>query len=241
MVWAWLRIAAAVVGISGVVAGFIVNVDRAGRQGQDLGLVLANYCSLFTILSTIILVVTFVVAAVWSLRNPGLSSEPFGVALAIAGITGPILLLGIVYNALLRGLPSEIAQSDPSGIHALDVWATESLHVIIPLYLLVDLFFASRRRGLPWWSLAVIVAYPLVWLIYTVIRGGIVPDPSGAHDWWYPYPFLDPHGAGGWPSVLIYVGVMLVVLVGIGAAIVGIGRLRGRRSAARRTGESLPV
>ncbi|GAA1921484.1 Pr6Pr family membrane protein [Microbacterium aoyamense] len=233
MVWAWLRIAVAVVGFSGVVAGFIVNVDRARREGQDLGLVLANYFSLFTIVSTIILIVTFVIAGLWSLRNPGRSPEPRGIALAIAGITGPILLLGIVYNALLRGLPSEIALTDPSGIHSLDVWATESLHVIIPLYLLVDLFFASRRRALSWWSLAVIVAYPLLWLTYTLIRGGLTPDPSGAHDWWYPYPFLDPHGGGGWPSVLIYVAVMLVVLVAIGAGIVAVGRLRSRRAAAR--------
>lgn len=241
MVWAWLRLAAAAVGLSGVVAGFIVNVDRAQREGHDVGLVLANYFSLFTIVSTIILVVTFVIAAVWSLRNPGRSPEPFGIALAIAGITGPILLLGIVYNVLLRGLPSEIALSDPGGIRTLDLWATETLHVVLPLYLIVDLLFASRRRGLPWWSLAVIIAYPLVWLVYTIIRGGMTPDPGGAHDWWYPYPFLDPHGAGGWPSVLMYVAVMLVVLVGIGAGIIAIGRVRSRRDARRTTPQSVPA
>ena len=64
MHWSWLRLAAAVAGLTGVVAGFIVNVDRATRQGQDLGLVLANYFSLFTIVSTILTATALTAAAV---------------------------------------------------------------------------------------------------------------------------------------------------------------------------------
>lgn len=234
MIWSWLRLSAAAVGLSGVIAGLIVNVDRATRQSQDLALVLSNYFSLFTILSTLILAGTLVTAAVWSLRHPGRSPEPRVIALALAGITGPVLLLGVVYNVLLRGLPSELASTDPPGIHALDVWATETLHVILPLYLLIDLFLAPRRRGLPWWSLAAVVAYPLVWLLYTLGRGAVTPDPTGSNPWWYPYPFLDPHGSGGWPSVLVYIAVMLVVLLGIAAGVIAVGRIRSRRAASPR-------
>ncbi len=233
MHWSWLRIAAAIVGLSGVVAGFIVNVDRATRQGQDLGLVLANYFSLFTILSTILTIIALTAAATWSLRHPGSSREPFGIALGLALVTGPILLLGIVYNVLLRGVPSEVAAADSPPIAFLDTWAVEVLHVVLPLYLLADLLFATRRRGLPWWTLAVFIGYPLVWVVYTMVRGELTPDPSGATPYWYPYPFLDPHGTGGYPSAFTYISVMFVGFIAIGAVIIAIGRFRERRAAAR--------
>ena len=75
-------------------------------------------------------------------------------------MSGPIFLLGIVYNALLRGLPSAVALGDSAGIALLDQYAAEVLHVVMPLYFLLDLLFAPRRRGLPWWSLGVFVSVP---------------------------------------------------------------------------------
>lgn len=233
MRWTWLRIAAAVVAFSGVVAGFVVNVDRATREGQDLGLVLANYFSLFTIISTLLSVVVLIVAASWARRHPHEPREPFGIALALAAVTGPILLLGAVYNALLRGLPSEIALGDAPPIAFLDTYATEVLHVVMPVYFLLDLFFAPRRRGLPWWSLGVIVGYPLVWASYTMIRGELVSNPDGSSPWWYPYPFLDPHGAGGYGSALLYIGAILVGFLIIGSGIIAVGRYREKRAARR--------
>jgi hypothetical protein len=235
MLWSWLRLAAAAVGLTGVIAGFVVNVDRATRQSQDLWAVLANYFSLFTIITTILTVVVLTVAATWSMRNPGASPEPFRVALGIAVVTGPMILLGIVFNVLLRGPASGPALTDPPFIGFLDSWATETLHVVLPLYHLVDLLFAARRRGLPWWTLVVLVGYPLVWIVYTMIRGELTPDPSGTPAWWYPYPFLDPHGEGGWASSFTYIGVLLGALIGIGAIVIAIGRFRENR-AARRSG-----
>jgi len=237
MNWAWLRLAAAAVGLTGVIAGYVVNVDRATRQGQDLGLVLANYFSLFTIVSTILSVIALTVAATWSLHHPGSSREPFKVALGMALVTGPVVLLGVVYNVLLRGVPSEVALGDSPGIALMDGYAIEVLHVVLPLYFIADLLFAARRRGLPWWTLGVLVGYPLVWVFYTMVRGAFTPDPSGATTWWYPYPFLDPHGDGGWLSAITYIGVLSVALVGIGAVVIAIGRFRDRRAGTRANAE----
>lgn len=233
MVWPWLRTSAAIVGLSGVLAGLIVNIDRATRQGQDLGLVLSNFFSLFTIVTTTLSAIVLIAAATWSRRNPGSSPEPRLIAVGLAAVTGPVVLLGIVYNVLLRGLPSAEALADSPVIHALDTWAVEVLHVVMPLYFLADLFLAPRRRSLRWSSLAVILGYPLAWITYTMIRGELVPSPDGTADWWYPYPFLDPHGDGGYVSVLAYVGVMLVGLALIGVGIIVIGRFRAKRAAAR--------
>ena len=230
MRWSWLRLGAAAAGLSGVVAGYVVNVDRATRQGQDLGLVLANYFSMFTIVSTILSVVALTAAAAWANLHPGATREPLAIALGMAVVTGPMLLLGVVFNLLLRGAPSGVALSDSPGIALMDSYATEVLHVVLPLYLLVDLLFATRRRGLPWWSLSVLAGYPVIWIVYTMVRGELTPDPWSSNQWWYPYPFLDPHGAGGWVSASTYIAVLTAALLAIGAGVIAIGRLRERRA-----------
>jgi hypothetical protein len=229
--WAGLRIGAALVGLSGVVTGLIVNVDRASREGWDLSSVLANYFSLFTILSTLLSVIALTAAAVWSLRTPGTSREPFGIALGLAVVIGPILLLGVVYNLLLRSPASGVALTDPPGIAFLDSWSVETLHVLLPIYLICDVLLAPRRRGLPWWCAAVVVAYPIAWVTYTMLRGLSAANPAGSAAGWYPYPFLDPRGSGGYPSALTYIAVMTVGLLLIGVVIIAIGRRRARRDA----------
>ena len=88
MRWSWFRIAAAVLALSGIVAGFIVNIDRASREKQDLELVLLNYFSLFTIVSSLLSVIALVAAATWMQRHPGTSREPLGIALALAAVAG---------------------------------------------------------------------------------------------------------------------------------------------------------
>lgn len=231
MYWVWFRIAAAATALSGVVAGLVVNVDRAARQQEQLGDVLANYFSLFTIVSTLLSVVALAVAANWSERHPGTSPEPMGIALGLAAVAGPIFLLGIVYNVLLRGLPSAVALGDSAGIALLDKYAAEVLHVVMPIYFLLDLLLAPRRRGLPWWTLGVLVGYPVAWVTYTMVRGERVANPDGTTPWWYPYPFLDPHIAGGYRSPLLYIAVMTAGFLGIGAIIIAIGRHRERRAA----------
>lgn len=235
MHWSWMRLAAAGMGVSAVAAGYIVNVDRATRQGQSLALVLANYFSMFTILSTLLSAAALAAAATWARMHPERTREPLGIALALAVTTGPVLLLGVVYNVLLRGVPSEVAAADSAGIAMLDTYAVEVLHVVLPLYLLADLLFATRRRGLPWWGLPVLTVYPLSWLLYTMVRGELVVDPSGLAGWWYPYPFLDPHAGGGWGSVLLYIAGIFAAFVGIGAGIIAIGRYRDRRATRRET------
>ncbi|MFH8251750.1 Pr6Pr family membrane protein [Microbacterium sp. B2969] len=235
MYWSWFRIAAALTAMSGVVAGFVVNVDRAARQSEVLGDVLANYFSLFTIVSTLLSIAALFAAAAWSLRHPGSSREPLAIALSLAAVAGPVFLLGLVYNLLLRGLPSAIALGDSAGIALLDKYAAEVLHVVMPIYFLLDLLLAPRRRGLPWWSLGVLVGYPVAWVTYTMVRGERVENPDGTTPWWYPYPFLDPHIAGGYTSPLLYIVVMTAGFLAIGAMIIAIDRFRERRSTRRHT------
>ena len=235
MHWSWFRIAAAVTALSGIVAGFIVNIDRASRGEQDLELVLVNYFSLFTIVSSLLSVVALVAAATWSQRHPGTTREPLGIALGLAAVAGPVLLLGIVYNVLLRDAPSGIALGDTAGIRLLDSYAVEVLHVVLPIYFMLDLLLGTATRGLPWWSLRSSSATRWGGRSTRWCGGLRVSNPDGGTSWWYPYPFLDPHSAG-YGSAFAYIGAMMVAILAIGAVIIAIGRHRGKRAADARSG-----
>ena len=75
---------------------------------------------------------------------------------------------------------------------------------------------ASFRGGLIW------LAYPLVYVVYSLIRGHVVD--------WYPYPFLDP-GPRGYTGVIqsgIGIALTAAVLVYVLTLFTGQGSLLGR-------------
>ena len=120
-----------------------------------------------------------------------------------------MIITGIVYNLLLRNIPLPQGSTVP--------WSNEILHVWAPIFLLLDVLFAPRRRALSWSALGAVVVFPIVWLAYTLIRGPLVHDFRTGNDWWYPYPFLNPN-VQPWG----YVGVALYS-IGIAVAIVAVG------------------
>ena len=182
MYWSWLRLAAAAAALSGVLAGYIVNVDRATRQGQDLGLVLANYFSLFTIVSTILTIVALTAAAIWSMAHPGHVTRAVRRSRsASAWSPGPVLLLGVVFNVLLRGAPSgrraeRLRRDRPAGL-VRDRDAARRAAAVPPRR--PDLRDAATRPARGGVS-PCLAGYPLMWMLYTMVRGELTPDPSGA-------------------------------------------------------------
>ena len=105
---------------------------------------------------------------------------------------------------------------------------------MLPIYLLVDLLFATRRRGLPWKTLFVIVGYPIAWITYTMIRGELIPDPFGLEPLVVSLPDSSTRtalGAGHPRSPTSWCSP--ACSLGIGAITIAIGRFRERRAIAR--------
>jgi hypothetical protein len=73
-------------------------------------------------------------------------------------------------------------------------WANNVVHVVLPLYGVLDWILFSDRPPVPWRRIWVPLTYPVVCAVVVLIRGAI--------DGWVPYPFLDP--ATGYGSVAIY-------------------------------------
>ena len=222
-IWSGLRLVMGLLIIAAVVTQLVASITSTIELGRDLGTVIANFFSFFTILSNVLAATTLLWAGIAGLRAGRDAVESPALATTLACATTAMVITGIVYNALLRGITL------PQGSEPVP-WSNEVLHLIGPLFLLLDLLFAPRRRGLPWRSIAVVLAFPLVWSAYTLLRGPLVTNPANGEPWWYPYPFLNPNGPGGWPSVIVYIVVISLAFVAVGSFTVWIGRRRSTAS-----------
>ena len=161
-----------------------------------------NFFSYFTILSNMIAVAVLLWVAFTPEAKLGETSRDL-----IRG--APVLYLavtGVVFALLLSDQPLVTVP-----------FSNTVLHKLMPVVMVVDWILdppqtsISFRQATFWWLI-----YPVVWLIYTMIRGAIIG--------WYPYPFMNPSVMGGYGPVLgILVGIILGASVFI-LAIIWIGR-----------------
>ncbi|WP_375386511.1 Pr6Pr family membrane protein [uncultured Microbacterium sp.] len=225
--WTILRLVMAAAIAAAIIAQLIASVTRSAENGQNIATVVANFFSFFTILSNAITVVVLLLLVGWHLTAGRREAvEPRGLAVALASVSTYMIITGIVYNLLLRGV-----QLYP-GTEPIP-WSNEVLHLVGPLFLLLDVFLAPRRRALAWNTVWIIAAFPIVWVIYTIIRGPLVTNPATGEQWWYPYPFLNPHNFdNGFGGVAIYIVVIAVAIIAVGSFVVWWGRRAGRRATA---------
>lgn len=225
VVFVLFRVVAAVAIAAAVIGQYVHSLNFRAENGIDEnGVPAVNFFSFFTIDSNILSVVVLLVGAVLLLQGRG--EDPLWFAVARASVTAYMATTGIVYNTLLRGV--EVSEGATLG------WSNEILHVAGPLVVVVDWLFAPGRRRLEWKHIGLIVVFPIVWAVYTMIRGPFVQDPTQAvlnPDYvigWYPYPFLNPANSElGYVSVGFYVVLIAAVIGGVGATIIWVSR-RGR-------------
>ena len=145
-------------------AGLTIQFSATYAVQHDVGATLWILARFFTIITNLAVAITMTWVAI------GRRVSPF----VLGGITIAILLVGVVYMTLLRGL------LELSGGALL---ADTLLHKVSPIAMtLWWLFFAPRARLKArdpiWWA-----AYPLAYFIYALVRGH--------YDGRYPYPFMD--------------------------------------------------
>jgi hypothetical protein len=135
--------------------------------------------------------------------------------LRLSGLVA-ITVTGIVYHAVLRGLV------DLKDWHII---ADQLVHSIVPALTVVGwLVFGPRGladRTVIWRSLA----FPIVWVTFTLIRGAIYP--------WYPYPFIDVSQIGYTRAAFNCLWVALLML--------GIAALAGWLDRRLRSAEPVPA
>jgi len=206
-------------GAAAIVAAIVAQLANnfAYWGANDIGpasALLVNFFSYFTIDSNVLSVVSFLVGVVFLIQRKD-DSARWGVFRA--SVTAYMTVTFIVYNTLLRSVNVADGLVVP--------WTNEVLHVVGPLLIIVDWLFAPGRRRLEWKAIWTIIVFPLVWAIYTMIRGPIAYNHLLDQPTWYPYPFLNPaNSPEGYVSVAFYVVLIAAIIGGVGAAIIWVTR-----------------
>ena len=189
------RVAIGLLRIAAGLAVFAAITTQITDKVLNNAFVPTEYFSYVTIQSSLMNVVALIVGGVFALR---FSRDTELLTTVRMSLVAYAVIVGVVYNVLLRDIPVV-------GFVSSITWPNEVIHVVIPIFLVLEFLLAPGRVPLRYSRLWFAVTYPLAWVAFTLVRGPLTG--------WYPYPFLEPDGPGGWPSVMLYV-------VGIAAFIV---------------------
>lgn len=174
--------------------------------GGTAGPVVGNFLSYFTVQSALLAVAFWIVGGIRALRTDH-----------DTGWLGAVRLLVTTYQ-VVSGLVfiGITAQAASSGYPLYAPWSSHVLHYALPVYAVIDWLFAPGRPRARWRVLVFVLGFPALWVVYTVIRGGLVG--------WYPYFFLDPIQV----SLPITIGACAVaglIFTGVCAALIASGRV----------------
>jgi len=227
-VFAVLRLLGAAAIVAAVVAQLLRSLEVWGQDpSADVGFLLVGFFSFFTIDSNIAAAVVLLLGAGILLLRRG--DDPRWFAVLRLCVVTYMVVTGIVYNLLLRGIELPQGSTVP--------WSNEVLHVVGPLLLLLDWLLAPGRAPLPWRALWAVVAFPIVWAVYTLVRGPLAID-SRTGEPWYPYPFLNPaNSPNGYLSVAFYVVLIALIIGAVGAGAIWVSRRRARTAPASAVAE----
>jgi hypothetical protein len=193
---ATLRLLAALLTVAAVAATFFSSAERGTVNPF-------NFFGFFTIQANLLAAAVLAGSAAVLFRN---RTAPVWLDLARAATTAYLVVVGIVYNTLLTDVTGGVVLP----------WANTALHVVLPIYCLVDWLLVADRGALPWRWLWLVLVYPVLWTTVVLLRG--------ATDGWVPYPFLSP--VTGYDSIAVFVVLIAVAFVASGALVFGLSRLR---------------
>lgn len=160
-----------------------------------------DYFSYFTVLSNL-----FAAAILLHGAFPPANTRARTVELLRGAAVAYILTTGVVYLVLLSGQTPAYP------------WVNAILHYLMPVAVTLDwLLDPPHVRLDPTRTVVLWMAFPLLYIPYTLARGAIVG--------WYPYFFVNPHRGGGY---LLVAGDCLAVGIGI-AALIAITTWAGNR------------
>lgn len=193
-------IRAARVAFAALTAAALISIVSDGLAVESFSL--TNYFSYFTVLSN---VATVVVLAVGGVLDPWAR----GWQLLRGAVTLYMVITGVIYAVLLADIDVGVA----------DTWTNDVVHRIMPVVILVDWIVTPPRRATSDTRCLTWLSFPLVYGIYTLIRGPVAD--------WYPYPFIDPRGQG-YAALAVGLVVLTVAFALMALAVDAVGRLSAR-------------
>jgi hypothetical protein len=161
-----------------------------------------RFFSFFTVLTNTMVAITSAIL----LLGKGSAYNFFNRNTTLTAITVYIVIVGLVYNVILR--PLENLQ----GIYRVN---TEIFHTIVPLLFLLYWIVFVPKQNMSWGSLPYWLIYPLLYVIFTLLHG--------KYSGFYPYPFIDVNKLGLNKALTNGAFVMLAFVL-LSALAIGVGK-----------------
>jgi hypothetical protein len=164
---------------------------------------LFRFFSYFTIDTNILVALCFTFI---SLQNKSSLGKLFSKPTTITALTVYIIVVGIVYNTILR------LTWNPQGLQMV---VDEILHSVIPVLFILFWVIFVPTEGLKYKQAFSWLIYPLLYMLYAVIHGAITN--------FYPYIFVDVtrHGYG---KVLSNAGLILFAIFVLSLILIATGK-----------------
>jgi hypothetical protein len=185
----------------------------ATSRANGIGFVAATvtYFSFFTILTNLLIAVGITIP----LFAPNSRWGTFFCSSAVtAAMAVYILMVGAGYSLLLRNIVS---------LEGLRKVTDVIMHDAVPPMYLVYWLISEPKDKFRWKNLLTWLIYPLVYLLFVLIRGALIGR--------YPYPFVDVNTLG-FAHVLLNAAMLLCALLAVGALVIVYSRWAGRNSPA---------
>ncbi len=162
-----------------------------------------DFFSYFTVEANTLTVISLIVSAF--ALNTGRTSR--GLNFFRGAVTLCITTTILIFIVLLSGYPASELTAVP--------WDNTVLHYVMPIVVIADWLIAVRIQPIGIGRAMIWLALPLLYLVYSLIRGPIAD--------WYPYTFMDP-SHHGYLAVAITSVIIAVLLAVITALIAGVAR-----------------
>lgn len=187
-----LATVAALVGWAALALQIGLTIDRVSNNGGSVPAALWLWIGYFTITTNLLAAAVLSASAL----GPVGRISQFLCRAGVQSMTAmSIVIVGLIYNLLLRGL------WHPQGWQLVtDV----SLHVVMPLLFLLHWWLHVPKAGLRMRHIALWLLYPAAYFAYALLRGAV--------DGWYPYPFVDVVSLGYVRVVINAVVILLAFL-----------------------------
>lgn len=177
-----VRLGLGIVSLGAILVQLISSISRGSS--------ISNFFSFFTIQSNLVAALLLVTVGAYVL----LGKSGRTVAYLRGALTLYMTMTGIIYVLLLAGYEQALQTTIPA--------VNIILHYIMPVVILADWLVFPPEKKLSFRIALVWLAYPLLYLVYSLIRGSITD--------WYPYPFINPT-LSGWPNLI---GTSLAIALG---------------------------
>jgi len=188
----------------GLCLQFYISTEKYMADGRSFIGAIIQIFSFFTIETNILVAVALTAVLIKPASKWG---NFFSRTTVLTAITVYIVIVGLIYNIILRGLWK------PEGLFKL---TDDLLHSVSPIMFVVLWLFFVPKEKIRWKEIFLWAIFPLVYLVYSLIRGYFTGD--------YPYNFIDARVIS-YTQIMINSFFVLLAFLVISAVFIIIGRL----------------